>query len=178
MTAAPDDASLAQRSRLFLRQQPMLLGFIRSFVYHPQDAEDLLQEVGVVVLTRRETPLSPAEFGPWCRGVARNLILHYRRSHARSRVTVSDALARAVEHAWTEADEERDEWERRRNALAECLGGVDGRSAELLTLRYVDGLTSDAIGERLRLSAAAVRMTLMRVRRALQRCLEQRLAPG
>src|SRR5206468_5650678 len=52
------------RTRLFLRYQRMLRAFIRTLVPNPPDAEDLLQEVGMVVLKGGDQPMEEAAFRP------------------------------------------------------------------------------------------------------------------
>ena len=53
---------------------------------------------------------------------------------------------------------------------------LKGRSRRVIDLRYRRGLKSLAIAEEMALSAGAVRMLLCRVREALRRCIERRVA--
>jgi RNA polymerase sigma-70 factor (ECF subfamily) len=173
--SAPD-LRLEHASRLFLRYQPVLRAFIYSLVRHAADADDLLQEVGVFVLSRgAEAPTVPAEFATWCRTVARHRIMHHWRSQRRVRGVPSERLAELVDQAYAEAAPGPDQVSTRQRALGECLGRVSEPMRHLLKLRYLDGLNSDEIGDRTRRSAASVRMALMRARDLLARCLDRRL---
>lgn len=162
-----------RRSRLFLKGQHLLLGYIVALVRDPSDAEDLLHEVGVVALTRPDAPSDPAKFAAWCRGIARNLALHHWRSQRRRAEMPSDAELSLVEQAYAEADASADDWERRRRALAGCFAKLGAHARELLGLRYVDELSADEIARRHRKTGVAIRMKLMRVRRALLRCMDR-----
>jgi RNA polymerase sigma-70 factor (ECF subfamily) len=161
------------RSRLFLQAQHLLLGYLVALVRDPSDAEDLLQEVGVVALTRADAPTDPAKFAAWCRGIARNLALHHWRAQRRRAAMPSEAVLALVEQAYAEADVHRDAWERRRRALARCFAKLGAHARELLGLRYVDELSADEIARRKRKTGVSIRMKLMRVRRALLRCMDR-----
>jgi RNA polymerase sigma-70 factor (ECF subfamily) len=176
------DSPLAEvpeaRARLFLRYQRMLRAFIRTLVANAQDAEDLLQEVGVIILKSGNQAMDPGEFRRWSRGVARNVMLHYWRSRRRSREVPSDRYVELIDAAYARIESETDLWNARGRALADCLGGLDESSRQLLHQRYVRNLPSEAIGREVGKSAVAVRKTLERVRDALLRCIEARVRAG
>src|SRR5262245_6793633 len=95
----------------------------------PEDASDLLQEVGVVVLASNEAPTEAREFVSWCRGIAHNLALHHWRA------------ARKHNHVFTELDSSSDSAETQvtaieevladRQSLAMCIRGLDQPSRQL-----------------------------------------------
>src|SRR6185503_6070181 len=71
-------------ARLFLKHQDLLRAYIRGLLRDPHAADDLFQEVGVRVLSHAHSPEDPGEFVPWCRGIARNMLLHHWRSERRN----------------------------------------------------------------------------------------------
>jgi RNA polymerase sigma-70 factor (ECF subfamily) len=174
-TPMADDQSVA---RLFLRQREMLMSYIRALVRDLDDAEDLFQEVGVRVLHLERLPCDPDRFAAWCRGVARNLVLHYWRSRRRSPVVADSRLLDAIDAAYSEADPRAEQLARRGAALAECVGQLPERQRRVLSLRYASRMTSEEIGALLIRSAAAVRQELARMRHQLLDCAERRLAKG
>ena len=109
---------------LWTAAQPVVGSYIGSLVPDFQEAEDLLQEVALVLL--RKFPVA------WALGVARFEVLHARRRHARSFVAAQSNLLENVTAACTELAPELD---RRASALRECLRMVQGRAAELIRLR-------------------------------------------
>ena len=165
-------------SGLFLRQREMLLSYIHALVRDPDAAEDLFQQVGICILEREELPCAPEAFPAWCRGVARNLILHHWRDQRRRRALPSGLLIEAVDLAYREADEQADFYQMRSAALTECLKQVPARQRQLLALRYTENLTSQEIGQRLRRTAEAVRKEIARLRHQLRGCIEARLSLG
>jgi RNA polymerase sigma-70 factor (ECF subfamily) len=163
-------------SRLFLQHRFMLMSYLRALVRDPHDAEDLFQEVGLQVLHSEGVPTDPLQFGAWCRGVARNLVLHYWRSKRRRRVEVGERLLDALELAYRQVDPAPDLASRRAAALGECLGQLPPRTRELVRRRYFENQSSAEIGTALRRSAAAVRKMLERVRGELEECIQNKLA--
>ena len=162
--------------RLFMTHQRMVREFLGTLVPDPNDVDDLLQEVSVIVLTKSDLPRNPQEFPAWCRAVAKNVVLHHWRDRRKSRTTPSAGFLEAVELAYQEGDAKEDEMDRRRRALRACLEQLPESSRNLLELRYVRCAPSDEVARTLGRSAAGVRMALMRVRQALGACVEGRMA--
>ncbi len=169
------DRTVEPRSRMFIRHQRMLKSFIRSLVPHLNDAEDILQEVGVLILAGKGDEVDPGHFSAWARGVARNLVLHHRRAWRRKQALPTTRYMDMVEAAFSQADSEEEIWNERRDALAICMESIAVHERDLLTKRYVGALTSDAIASEQGRSAVAVRVALLRLRRSLLRCVERRL---
>lgn len=162
-------------ARLFLKHQDLVRAYIRGLVRDPHAADDLFQEVGVRVLSHERPPEDPVEFVPWCRGIAKNMLLHHWRSERRSRTVVSDPMLQAVDLAFEEAHAEVDEWSDRRRMLNECLEKLPGHSRGLLEGHYVDGKPLAELAGADGRSEAALKMQLMRLRQGLRTCVQARL---
>jgi RNA polymerase sigma-70 factor (ECF subfamily) len=164
--------SLELSSNLFLQYQPTLTRFIYSLVRDVHDAKDLSQEVAVYVLAHfADGPTDPSAFHAWCRSIAKNRVMHYWRSRQRIRDVPDEEILDLVDTAYLEADERAGVGAATRD-LINCLERLSGPMREMLRLRYVEGLTSDAIGARLNRAAAGVRVTIMRARKLLEKCLD------
>jgi DNA-directed RNA polymerase specialized sigma24 family protein len=100
--------------RLFTKHQRMLREFILCLVPDPNDADDLLQEVSVVVLAKSEAPRDCEKFPSWCRGVARNVILHHWRRRRKTMTAPGPRFLESVELAYREGDAREEEMELRR----------------------------------------------------------------
>ena len=121
-------------------------------------------------------PIDPGQFPGWCRGVARNVVLHHWRDRKKTVTSPSAGFLEAVELAYQEGDSKEDDMDLRRRALRECLKQLPETSRNLLELRYVRRAPSEEVARTLGRSAAGVRMALMRVRQALSACIEGRMA--
>jgi len=155
----------------------MLTDYIRCLLRDRPEAEDLFQETGLVVMRHPTGPESEARFAAWCRGIARNLA--HERWRAQRREVGGDDLWERIDQAYQEADSECETWAGRRAALAQCLEALPRLDRELLRKRYAGRSTADELGKALGATAEAMRMKIMRLRKALARCIERRLAaPG
>jgi RNA polymerase sigma-70 factor, ECF subfamily len=162
-------------TRCWTQAQPTVAACIHAWVPDFHEAEDLLQDVAVVLLSKfgQYDPARP--FAAWALGVAKKEVLVRRRSHARSfllaHTDLVDRIAEACERLQPDLDD-------RMEPLRRCLAQVQGRSRQLLSLRYEEGLLPGAIAQRLKMTAGAVRTTLSRVRDVLQQCVERALTAG
>ena len=162
-------------SRLYLKNQAMLMEYIRALIHNAQDSEDVLQEVGMIILSRAKAPEADEIFPAWARGVARNAILHFWRTRQRARVIPDSRLVDLVDTAFEESDDVSELMAARRNALENCLKIVQGQSLSILRMRYQRGLTCESIAKIVKKTPGAVRVMLMRTRDSLARCIELRL---
>lgn len=159
----------------FVAGRHSLFGFILGLVRNPHDAEDLFQEVWVRFSRALAEGAEIQDQAKWCRGTARNLVLHYWRDQRNDKVVVDEELVQLVELAFVEQEGNLDYWRVRREAVSECLQELPPRSRQLLQLKYEQGLSADGVAETLRQSSAAVLMALSRLRRLLRECAQRKL---
>jgi len=159
----------------FLAERHLLMAFIYGLVRDAGAAEDIFQETWLKLAEAAEKGTPIDDLGKWCRGVARNLLLHYWREK-RSRTVVTDS--RIVDLAARAFDEQAAGGRfgpARRQALIECVSSLPGNSRELVRLKYEQGLSVDAVAERVQRPYSGILMALSRVRKALAICVEKRL---
>jgi RNA polymerase sigma factor (sigma-70 family) len=166
---------LKELSSQFLVNRFHLMAFIYAQVRDAEAAEDIFQEVWLKLAEACERGQEIEDSSRWCRGVAKNLILHHWRDQRGARVIADSELLELADLALTEHQAGSDDWLDREQALIECIRSLPAHSKELLRLKYKQSLSAATIGERLRRSAAAVLMALSRVRQALAQCVEKRL---
>jgi len=162
-------------TRLWVTAQPAIATYVRAMVPDAALAEDLVQETAVTALHRFDDFRPEGDFRAWAVGIARNKVLHSRRSYARSPVCFEPDLAERISDR---VAEKADELHAERLLLRECIDRVEGRGREVLRLRYSDDLKPGSIAERLAMTANNVRVMLSRLRRALERCVHERLSAG
>jgi RNA polymerase sigma-70 factor (ECF subfamily) len=160
-------------TRLWTATQPIIAGYIAALVPDPHAADDVLQEVAVALLRKfpEYDPLKP--FVAWAMGMAKMAILSLQRDRARNAQRFGAATIESLATVYLELQPELDE---RRVALGACLTSIRGRNRELVQLRYVQGMSPQEIASRMGMAAGAVRVALLRLRTALQFCIERRLA--
>jgi len=161
--------------RYWTQAQPVVAGYINSMMPDAHEAEDVLQEVAVVLLRKFGDYDPERSFVAWALGVTKFEILSARRSHARSFITYHGELMDAVADVY---DELSPELEARGRALTRCLKKVKGRARELLKLRYEKSLKPGRIAQMLEMAAGTVRVQLSRLRASLGECVERVIASG
>lgn len=159
-------------SARFMAERHALIGFIYSMVRDLAGAEDILQEVWIRLAEAAERGEVIAEPGKWCRGVAKNLILHYWREKRTAKVIADSELLDLVEQALNEHPEAADD---RRQALMECIDRLPEKSKQLLQMKYEQGLSFAFMADRLQRSIDSLKMALCRVRQVLLECAERKL---
>ncbi len=166
----PSQAAAEAFTRHWIRCQPNIAAYIRSLVPQMHDAEDLLQNVAVVMLRKFAQYDPERPFLHWALGIARNEALGHRRSHATQRLVRNADLAEVLADACEEVAPEMDE---RLGALSRCQENLQPRAREVLRLRYQDALSPPDIATRMKMSHGAVRVALTRARAALMACIER-----
>ena len=161
-----------QFTRFWTEAQPKVAGYINALVPDFQEAEDLLQNVAVVLLRKFPEYDGQRPFIGWAIGIARREVLMARRRHARSFLCYHTDLLERISEAYVELAPELDE---RSRALGECLETIQGRAGQLLRLRYEEGLKASAIAGRVGMAVVAVRVMLSRTRAALRHCIEHKV---
>jgi RNA polymerase sigma factor (sigma-70 family) len=161
------------REHLFLSHLETLRRFVRMLTRDEDTANELLQDVAVIVLGHPDGPRDLASFPLWCRGIARHLTLHRRRAFVR--------LASCVETLeMLETHTRIDDLERSlivRQELVVGLQALDASSQQLLFEYVIDGASSIELASRRNVSPAAIRMRLARLRSDLRSAAERERKP-
>src|ERR1022692_1660714 len=116
MTISMD--SHEQFTRLWTEAQPILAAYLSAVVPDFQEAEDLLQEVAVILLRKFPEYNAQRPFVGWAIGIAKREALVARRRHARNRLLYQADFLERLSDACEELAPELDE---RSRALRECV---------------------------------------------------------
>lgn len=160
----------------FLASRHHLMAYILGTIRNPVAAEDVFQDVWLALVEAVSANQQIDSVPAWCRGVARNLILHHWRETRRPTVCADEQMLDLMDSAMRKFADASDIWDVRRHALSGCLERLPEESRRLLQLKYEEGLQSEEIAQRLRRTSAAVMMALSRVRQALGECISRRVA--
>jgi RNA polymerase sigma-70 factor (ECF subfamily) len=160
---------------LFDRCERDLRAYIGAVIRDLHAREDVFQEVSVVLWKSFEDYDPARSFGAWARGIATNKMLEARRRNARFPLLFPQETLEAILEAFEAEEPPAAEEE---VALAACLRELPERSREILRWRYEAGQPCARIARQLGSTLKAVHQTLCRLRQALARCIEKRLAAG
>ena len=162
----------------FIANRHLLMSFISGLVRDVHEAEDIFQEVWIRLARASEQGVVIEHQLKWCRGVAKNLILHYWRDHRTAKVVADSELLAFldyVEMAYDEKEMTSDQWSDRQQALHDCVRALPEKSRQLLKLKYDEQCSIAEICGRMGKSSAAIVKALLRLRAALGVCVEKKV---
>lgn len=168
MGNAPAD-SADDRWKLFLRHKESLCAYIRRSVGDRDDAEEIFQELSLIVLRHRSGPSDAEQFSSWCRGLARNALAHHFRAKRRRADLLNQVEIEGDDALLGRRVPDPERALSVREALGRVFERVDEKSERLILERYLLGQSAQEIAQRTSQSPTAIRMRLMRLRSAAKR---------
>lgn len=162
---------------LLVQHQQRIYFFIRSMVFDPDDARDVLQDVNAIIIRKRGQFVTGTDFKSWAFAIARFECLGYlsRLKKGSPAALESDVVQMIAESA----EERADDTEAWLTALAQCRQSLPAEAAELLDLRYQQRVMLEVIADRWNTSVGALKQKLFRIRAQLRACVLKRLGkPG
>lgn len=167
----PEDAHRRFLSHL-LGNRDSLCAFLLVLVRDRTLAEDLFQEMSLLLWEKFDGFREGTNFAAWARQFAYNLARNSRRHQARARDLISEAAAQAASGAFARLEEKAgdEEW---RVALRTCLDRLSPPARNLVGLRYFEEMEPAEIARKLGRTASGVNAALVKVRAALEACLRR-----
>lgn len=131
-----------------------------------QAVEEVMQEVALAAVAQRAPLAEQRRVGAWLYRLAVHQALLYRRKVGRQRKLVNRYAAKEQESPrdpldWLVVDE-------RRQLVREALGRLPQRDAEILLLKYAEGLSYRELAWRLGVAESAIEARLHRARGRLR----------
>jgi RNA polymerase sigma-70 factor, ECF subfamily len=159
--------------RLWVQHQPQVYAYIRALVFRRADAEDVLQEVAVVLWRKFDQFEPGSRFDQWAYRVARNQILYYRQKNARDRLLFSQELMGQLADELVASRPTRNEY---LDALESCLAGLPESDRVLVRQRHEPGATNRSVSKLRGKSESAISRALDRVYLTLLQCIRGKTA--
>ena len=161
-------------ARLFAQHDRWLFGYLVSLLGSRADAEEVFQEVCVVLWRECDTFQLGTNFVKWASVIAHNQVRKFRRLQRRYGPQLSEEL---IDVLAAEAVEQVDRLESRRAALGGCLQKLGEPDRRLVRDCYSDaGRSIKNSAETLGRPANTVYKALNRIRKTLYDCIERTLA--
>jgi RNA polymerase sigma-70 factor (ECF subfamily) len=160
------DDHAARVDAVVRREAPQLLAYFERRVEFQEEAADLLSDTLLVVWRRSDAlPRDDEQARMWMYGVARNVVLGYRRGERR-RSNLGERLREEIATQQLEATELRSD-------LLQALDALSGLDREIVILAAWDGFTQAEIAKHLRMRPATVRSRYSRARARLRKTLRE-----
>jgi RNA polymerase sigma-70 factor, ECF subfamily len=164
------DGNVDRFRDIVMEYQDMLRFTVAYYIRHNPERID---EIVNVVFLRAYQSLDRFEpgkpLGPWLKQIARNIALNELRQATRETGMKSELITRLTARARQEREAPTDRLELLRN----CLDSLQTHSRELVALFYEQRHSVGTIARTLSRSAGSVRVSLLRIRRALKTCVEK-----
>lgn len=152
-----------------------MLNIVRSRVDGRNTAEEIVQDVSLLVLQHQHRPVDREKIRPWLFQIlTRRVADHYRRLGVERRATgslhnecetFSSMLVDSVESwHWLAASEER-------ATLASCMSELDEQDQAILVMKYRDRASYKDIASQLACSERSVEHRLVRAKQRLKQLL-------
>ena len=158
--------------RLFTAHEPMLRLHVRRLVPTRADADDVLQEIAVVLWRKFPEFQLGSNFRSWALGVARYEVLAWRRDKARSREMLAGQV---IELLADESERDESRLSHERALLHECLASLTAAHRDLLIAAYEPGARIQEVALRSGRSVGGFYQWLHRVKRMLLECIQKRV---
>jgi RNA polymerase sigma-70 factor, ECF subfamily len=168
----PEPSRTDEFLELYAAGQRRIYAYIRAHVLSSADADDVLQDVTVVLWRKFEDYRPGSDFVRWACRVARLEVLAYHRHRRRALAIFSDEVVDAVADQVLELSETATA---RAESLDDCVQLLPPRDRELLKLRYQSSQSVRQIAQVVCRTESAVYKALQRIHEELFECVEDKL---
>ena len=157
--------------RLLVSERSTITAYATSLVYDHDLAEEIYQDVVVVVLRKRDRVADVDDALAWVLGVTRVEALVAARKRSKRAQTFPEPILDLIDESWSERIRSREDQEARSEALRKCLRKLSARQMSILRLRYGDGLSGEKLAEALGIKLNTAYVTLSRIHKSLRDCI-------
>ncbi len=159
-------------ARRLLQHRKVLFAYVYAIVRDHGIAEDVFQEVSLVILRRWEEFGVVRDFWPLVRETARRQSLAALRKAGRESLLLSPEALEAVDRGF---DAVAPEAQARQDALRQCLDRLPQFWQQVVRSRYWLGQSVTEMASRLFRSENTLSVTLNRIRSRLADCVRERI---
>lgn len=159
---------------LIERYERMVFSITNRYGDTSADAEDLAQDVFMKAYQKIDRLREPERFASWLYGIA----LNHCRDYAKNVRRQTHAFSRTDRTDWEVPGEQRGqdaalEAEETSQRLWQALGQLSPTYATPFLLKYRDGMTYQAMADRMDLSVSALKVRVHRARKKLRELMEE-----
>lgn len=163
-----DESRHTEFLRLFTVHEPAIRSHVRRLVPLRSDADDVMQEVAVVLWRKFPECRAAEEFRPWAFGVAKYEVLAWQRDRSRDRAMLPGEV---IEILAEEASRDDARLGRRRELLDRCLDKLEPAQRGLLLAAYEPAVRIQDVAVRSGRSVGGFYQWLHRMRLLLLECV-------
>ena len=156
--------------RAYTENEPALRAFVRRLVPRRPDADDVLQDIAVVLWEKFASFDSGTDFRAWAFRVARYEVLAWIRDRSRDRLVLDEDVAQTIAEESLQCDQILQE---QREALAVCMQKIPRDKRQLILSAYSREATTEDLAVQSGRSVPGFYQWLHRMRRLLLECIQK-----
>ncbi|MCK4999431.1 MAG: sigma-70 family RNA polymerase sigma factor [Anaerohalosphaera sp.] len=156
--------------RLLMDNQHQIYTYILKRVPSSSDADDIMQEVAIVLWEKFDQFQLGTNFMGWASTIAHNKILSLIRKNRNSRVYFS---TETIEILGSYASGDRQDKEAMGDVLKKCMSKLPEKDRSLLQMRYNTGTTIKALAGRIGRPVHGLYSSLARIHNMLVKCVHR-----
>jgi RNA polymerase sigma-70 factor len=150
----------------------MLTSYLRGALGISTAVDDIFQETMLVAWRRLSEYDKSRPFGPWLRGIARNLLLEYFRKRKAAPLAADPDSLDEVDRHYEGFMKPGDIYGERAERLATCVERLPESLRSVIDLAYVRGMMLTEIAQSLGVNEEAVKKRVQRARLMLAQCIQ------
>lgn len=162
--------------KALMQHRAELIGYAWMVVGDPDSAEDVLQDVSVLAIRKREEIEDDCHLIGWLYTAVRLRGMEVRRALSRDRQLLSEEALIVLEAVRASVSADARPEPERLAALRECINRLQGPTRRVLELRYGQNLKPAAIADAMGKKIQTIYKTITRAHGTLRDCVKQRLA--
>ncbi len=135
--------------------------------------DDVAQETFLVLYKQRDRMPDDVEPRRWLKGIAYHRSMDYFRNLTRDSKIRSGALVEIM----AQQDEDVSPFASAYGALRYCLEQLSRKNRNMIDMKYKQKMSARAIGQEVDMNETAVRVALLRLRKALRDCVSAKWQP-
>lgn len=148
--------------------------FLRRRINDTATADDLAQDVFLGAMSAIERLQQTGSVRSWLISIARFKLIDFWRTESRRKTTNSNIDIALENESMDEPSDNRFDGEVLAT-LKQCMAGLKPNARHLINDYYFGEVAATEIAARLNQKSSTVRMTLLRIRKALAKCIRKRL---
>ncbi len=150
---------------LLKRNWSWLKGLVLSIVYDTEDADDVLQDICVQVISKIDTLREPELFVRWLATLARREALQYIRRQRKRPVSIDQEIIDRQPDEKSSELLENIELKEQYQQILDAIESLPDKYRQVLIMQYTSGLTYAQIAEVLDIPITTLQIRLVRARR-------------
>lgn len=152
--------------------QQSLFSFIFSLVHNRQDAQDILQDVNLIICKKKdEFNKNKGSLKTWCFKIARFQVMGFITKSKRSKLTFCNELADTL----TEEFSFHDPLDKTKEALEMSYKELPEHMSEIAHLRFKENKSLKQISKQVNRPVGSVSATLFRIRKNLLQSTKEKI---